>query len=561
MADSAAPGAKLNVFISYSRDDLAFADQLSAALAITGFEATIDRHGISGGEDWKSRLGNLIRSADTVVFVLSPSSARSDICAWEVDEALRLRKRIVPVLCRPLGNVAAPASIAALNYIFFYDEPRSPGSGFGSGLARLVAALGTDLEWLREHTRYLERAMEWEAGGRAANRLLAGPDVATARVWLTHRPKNAPEPTGLHLDFIRASEVENNRLQNAEAQRLRELLDAQSAREAAFAEKAAAQAREALQARRVVRRTQAGLAAAVLLSLGVAWFGIDAQRQRQVANTEREKAVHALAELQQEQHKRTTQVFQLGWRSLAGLNERSEDETYEVCGSIKGLQGVRRLYCELANVVNLQTLATLSGVPVFQSGPHVESRAQSQTLQYNLRSHQIGRYNPAFIEWLARFAVPAIDNEAFRDATAPLFKQHVQAVALNYYAAYLRLFDRARREPRRGLTRQFQQDLAGYTAEMELARRNIKTSDMGEYMRIWGTSPSFKLQAGLAKLVGARNRDDTPGAEYELQVAMAFWVRRQLDGTHRMLFDLLGNMLKAYNALPVASTARELDDR
>lgn len=61
---------KLNVFISYSRDDLKFADQLDAALDCMGFECTLDRHGIHGGEDWKLRLGNLILAADTVVFVL-----------------------------------------------------------------------------------------------------------------------------------------------------------------------------------------------------------------------------------------------------------------------------------------------------------------------------------------------------------------------------------------------------------------------------------------------------------------------------------------------------------
>src|SRR5262249_3350380 len=93
---------KLRVFISYSRDDLYFANQLDAALKAYGFECFIDREGISGGEEWKQRLGNLIRGADTVVFVLSPTSARSEICAWEVGEAARLGKRILPVNCRPL---------------------------------------------------------------------------------------------------------------------------------------------------------------------------------------------------------------------------------------------------------------------------------------------------------------------------------------------------------------------------------------------------------------------------------------------------------------------------
>jgi len=88
---------KLRVFISYSRDDLKFADQLEAALNLCGFECLIDRHDISGGEDWKRRLGSLISEADTVVFVLSPNSARSEICDWEVEEAARLNKRILPV--------------------------------------------------------------------------------------------------------------------------------------------------------------------------------------------------------------------------------------------------------------------------------------------------------------------------------------------------------------------------------------------------------------------------------------------------------------------------------
>ena len=271
---------KLNVFISYSRDDLGFSDQLDAALGRTGFDSTLDRHGISGGEDWKSRLGNLIRDADTVVFALSPSSARSEIFAWEVGEATRLRKRIIPVLSRPLDGATPPPQLADLNYIFFYEEPRSSGSGFGTGLVLLVAALNTDLDWLREHTRYLQRASEWDAGGRPANRLLSGADIALAKAWAASRPKAAPEPTALHLDFIRASEAEENRHQNAEAQRLRQLAEAQAERAAAFEEKAAAQEREAQQARLVVRRTRAGLLAAVVLAVAAAWFAVDASNQK-----------------------------------------------------------------------------------------------------------------------------------------------------------------------------------------------------------------------------------------------------------------------------------------
>jgi hypothetical protein len=203
------PPDKLLVFISYSRDDLRFANQLDAALRACGFECLIDRHGISGGEEWKHRLSNLISEADTVVFVLSPASARSEVCAWEVEEAVHLGKRILPIISRPLEGANAPPQLRDRNYIFFCEDPRVFDSGFGTGLAILTEALNTDFDWLREHTRYLQRAMEWDRGGRPANRLLSGNDIAEAKAWASRRPKSAPEPTALHRDFILASEGES----------------------------------------------------------------------------------------------------------------------------------------------------------------------------------------------------------------------------------------------------------------------------------------------------------------------------------------------------------------
>jgi PAS domain-containing protein len=214
---------RLHVFISYSRDDLHFANQLDAALKVCGFVCLIDRHGISGGEDWKHRLSTMISEADTVVFVLSPASAWSEVCAWEVQEAVRLGKRTFSVICRPLEGTRPPPHLRDRNYIFFHEDARVLDSGFGTGLAILTEALNTDFEWLREHTRYLQRAMEWEGGGRPTNRLLSGNDIAEAKAWMARQPKNALKPTELHLDFIRASDEESAlRLQRELANELNE---------------------------------------------------------------------------------------------------------------------------------------------------------------------------------------------------------------------------------------------------------------------------------------------------------------------------------------------------
>jgi TPR repeat protein len=276
---------KLRVFISYSRDDLYFADQLDAALNACGFECLIDRHGISGGEEWKRRLGNLISEADTVVFVLSPTSARSEICAWEVEEAARLGKRTLPVNCRPLEGASPPPRLRDLNYVFFYADPKVSDSGFGSGLKSLVAALNTDFDWLREHTRYLQRATEWDRGGRPGNRLLSGDDIAEAKAWAARRPKNAPEPTALHFDFIRASEEEAKARSSAQRKQLEEMAAAQGEREKALRQAEEAQRKRATMAR---IRNIALVAVSILAAIAV-WLGWRAEQQRKVAEEQREQ--------------------------------------------------------------------------------------------------------------------------------------------------------------------------------------------------------------------------------------------------------------------------------
>jgi hypothetical protein len=47
VAQAAQPNGKFNVFVSYSRDDLAFADRLRAALLAYEFAVTIDRESIT----------------------------------------------------------------------------------------------------------------------------------------------------------------------------------------------------------------------------------------------------------------------------------------------------------------------------------------------------------------------------------------------------------------------------------------------------------------------------------------------------------------------------------
>lgn len=263
------------VFISYSRKDgLEFVEQLAAALEVFGVQPMVDRDSISGGEDWRKRIGGLIAESDSVIFIITPESVASEICEWEIAKSDQLGKRIIPVVPAPLGKALLPERLRTLNHIFFYPDASVPGAGFGKGLAGLSEALRTDLSWVRAHTRYGQRASEWLAGNRAANRLLSGSDVTTAKTWLAERKPGAPEITNEMRDFINASEQAEIERRSNEQKQLREKEETLAKMEAALEEKKLAQeGREIAQRRATGFLISGGLLALVLaLIAGYMWL-------------------------------------------------------------------------------------------------------------------------------------------------------------------------------------------------------------------------------------------------------------------------------------------------
>ncbi len=198
--------SQLKVFVSYSRKDAAFVERLEAALRARNVEPLIDRTEIYAFEDWWQRIEALIARADTIIFVLSPDSVVSDVCRREVDFARTLAKRFAPVVCRRVDESSVPDTLARLNFIFF-DDAR----GFEAALDRLVDALETDIDWVRQHTEIAREAAEWEAGGRGNGLLLRQPKLERAEQWVAARPRKSPEHTALVGVFIAESRRDQKR--------------------------------------------------------------------------------------------------------------------------------------------------------------------------------------------------------------------------------------------------------------------------------------------------------------------------------------------------------------
>ncbi len=269
---------RLKVFVSYSRADIAFADQLMLALEDKGFEPLLDRHDIDAAEKWKDRLGALIFSCDTVVFVLSETSAASPICRWEVEHAAAHGKRMIPVTPHPVEGVAPPPQLSELNYIPFHTSPALPGSGFYSGVQKLTHALKVDLGWLRQQTRLSEQAAEW-ARDKPDDLLLRGVALEEALGWRTRTPKGG-QVLALVRDYIAASETAGEQ-RKAEAQ-------AQIAeRESALAQAEAALAQKARADKLARRATLIGGGVAAVLILISGWLSFTAARATHTAGENR----------------------------------------------------------------------------------------------------------------------------------------------------------------------------------------------------------------------------------------------------------------------------------
>ncbi len=204
----ALPDDEAKVFLSYSRKDRERAQSIADALRSRNFGVFKDTDDILPTEEWRTRLEELIQEADTIVFLLSPHSAASEVCAWEVEYATSLNKRIAPIVIDDVEGDAIPPLLARLNFIFC--TPRDP---FENAVATLVSALSTDIDWIREHTRINGLARRWTDAGKPVRLLPRGQDITDMERWRDAHPADAPAVLPIQSSYIAAARAAAGRRQ------------------------------------------------------------------------------------------------------------------------------------------------------------------------------------------------------------------------------------------------------------------------------------------------------------------------------------------------------------
>jgi WD40 repeat protein len=189
-----------DVFISYSRKDKDFVARLQAALEEHEREPWLDTKDIPPTAEWLQEIYGAIEKADSFVFVISPEVLTSKVCQLELAHAVKLHKRLIPVVRRDVAPKDVPDILARLNWVFCRQD-----DDFPQALQTVLTAMATDLDHVRAHTRLLLKALEWEGRGRDKSLLLRGGELQRAEAWLADIGDREPRPTPLMLQFAGAS--------------------------------------------------------------------------------------------------------------------------------------------------------------------------------------------------------------------------------------------------------------------------------------------------------------------------------------------------------------------
>lgn len=226
-----------DVFISYSRKDIAFARLLHDALTQGKVETWIDWARIPVGEKWWDEISAAISQSDIFLFIISSQSIGSEVCKKEVDQALSHNKRIIPVIVDDTPETAIREfvpDLTAINWIIFRRDnvflleshpdanlkpeeqmvalPKTPE--FQQAVEKLNNAIHTDWGWVKAHTRLETRAQEWDRRKREGSWLLHGKDLGEAEGWLAQAgTKKDPQPTDLQRQYVLASRKAEGRRQ------------------------------------------------------------------------------------------------------------------------------------------------------------------------------------------------------------------------------------------------------------------------------------------------------------------------------------------------------------
>lgn len=181
-----------DIFISYSRQDATFVEQLRAALTSRGRSVWLDTSDIAPTSVWRQDIISAIEAASAVLFVISPNWLASEVSQRELRYAIEVHKKLVPVLYRDVDHRLVNPGLAEINWVLV-----RPGDNPEIALRNILFAVDTDLQYWRQGGDLLAKAGQWNEHKRQPAYTLRGEALRQAEQWLAEGASKRPSPSQL----------------------------------------------------------------------------------------------------------------------------------------------------------------------------------------------------------------------------------------------------------------------------------------------------------------------------------------------------------------------------
>lgn len=187
------PGSDtLDCFISYGRkNSRGLAASMQEYLGKQGLHVWYDDGLVPMEMRHLDKVNRLIEKAHNFIFILSPHSIRSEYCLREVEYALRLGKRIIPVHHVPVpGGWGELPQEVQQQRMLQYSMDRNKQELFDE----VLAICREEEEYVATHTYLTRKALHWDKKGKQEQDLLYGRNRADAKGWYKQKFENKRPP-------------------------------------------------------------------------------------------------------------------------------------------------------------------------------------------------------------------------------------------------------------------------------------------------------------------------------------------------------------------------------
>ena len=189
------------VFLAHAEEDAAIAERVRHSLMREGITVWTSKRDIETGEDFQAAINRAIEEADNLVYLLSSASLQSNYCQKEIDYALSLNKRIIPLLAKTIDPAQVPSALRDLQYINLTDNLTE--EDYQLDESQLLKILWRDAAYYKRHKILLVKALRWKRQYRNPSILLRDHNLRDAESWLKiAKQRTQHHPTSLQEIFI-----------------------------------------------------------------------------------------------------------------------------------------------------------------------------------------------------------------------------------------------------------------------------------------------------------------------------------------------------------------------